>query len=644
MAFVSNHDARRPLYFSRFTHQFTNHQVIDQFSLGNGSLNSYSPQIKRPDLTIKPLPELPRGWARICHEVSLFLRSIGLTVIVSTLSGIFNKHFREPSKVAIRRSRATAILRSFIHMIPLGFAILEIALNLQGHYYGREFNRQAFYQIAAKTHEIMAQASLALIVLSHVRHEITMGKGVPFGTFLGSLQFLQVSYLWSPELWSSITAENFAPRRKLITFALLITCGILATTLGPSSATLLIPRTITWSLEPSHFGINGSFQDIWPDYVDDRNVPESCGTIFSGNPYSLCPAGDFRSLYLGILELDASYNVTGLLESGQTIQLLNPLGGSQKSGIGVKCLTDDVSQQCATTVHDIIMEGAWDTISDWETERKFAKSYQDLIHLVSEGYYQPYTSTSCRSDQINAANQKDSLMFPRMLDTSSEQDEEDGLIYPSDITKADVLATLGNTSEFCFNWLDLPPSTSQDRLSGVTILHPVTPNATNINITLCTMGAGWGTSTTSVSSDLDGLFNSQIDRVPKSIPIQNIDSFGEDIFYSTPVYANISGYAYPQRRISLSTTWLNYLNPIVPSLGYNSTAMHILLASTPGFTDGVGIAQILSIVLACGLARSGVTLGWQGKKNIIKRNGTRSSECSYTRQHHCQIQRLATTA
>ena len=575
-------------------------------------LNFSSPHPETPTLTTKSLPKLPRGWSRICHETSLFLRSIGLTVIVSTLSGLFNKQFREPTKTAIRRSRVTAILRSLVHVLPLGLAILEIVVNCRGYYYGKEFNRQAIYQIVAKTHEIMGQASLALLVLSYIRHETTMGKGVPFGIFLGSLQFLQVSYLWSPELWSSSTGENFSPRRKLIMFALLITCGTLATTMGPSSATLLIPREITWPLQSSHFVINGSLQDIWPDYVDDRYISEACEVALNEDAYSLCPAGDFRNLLLGILELDANYDVSALLVTGQIIQVLNPLDEIQKSSIGVQCLTGVQSQQCATTVHDIVMESASNTLKHWDTE----VSYQNLIHSVSEGYYQPYTASTCRFDQVDETNVNDPLVFPRIIETDSERDQEQDLISLPNITKANALKTPGNSSEFRLKWLDLPQTLFQDHVSGVLIIHPVDPNSTYTMITICTMGAGWGTSSLYMSSILFDLFNSQIARTPKSFPIKNIDSFGNDIVYSAPTYANLSGYTYPQRRINLSTTWLRYLNPIVTSDGYNSTAMHILLASTPGFIDVGGTAQLLSLALASGLARSGINLGWQSRKNF----------------------------
>ena len=133
---------------------------------------------------VKPLPPLPRGWPRIRHETGLFLRGIGLGIVVTFFRGIFTKDFLEPEKVAIRRSRITALLRTLIHVVPVGLAIFEIVLNLKGHFVGKTFDKQSHLQFVAKAHEISMQASLATIILSYIRHQISTSKGMPFGAFL----------------------------------------------------------------------------------------------------------------------------------------------------------------------------------------------------------------------------------------------------------------------------------------------------------------------------------------------------------------------------------------------------------------------------------------------------------------------------
>ena len=274
---------------------------------------------------------------------------MGLSIVVSTLSGIFNKHSEEPSKVAIRRSRITAILRALIHALPLGLALLEIIINWRGHYVGAQCERQAYDQIIAKIYEILIQTSLALIVLSYVRHQTIHGSGIPFGLFLGGLQFLQVSYLWSPELWSSVTVKVFHLRRNFAVFLLLVVCGILAATVGPSSATLLIPRLILWPLESPHFAIRGTIQDVWPDHVDGRNIPGACTVLSYMNASSPCPAGPWKELYNALSEPDAFANRTDLLVEGTILQLTDTLGQGSKDTANGRCVTSDLSQQCAST-------------------------------------------------------------------------------------------------------------------------------------------------------------------------------------------------------------------------------------------------------------------------------------------------------
>jgi hypothetical protein len=134
----------------------------------------------------------------------VFLRSIKLGIVVTSWQGLFNKNFTEPPKVAVFKNRSSACLRSVIHVIPLAVALFEININLRGTYVGSNFNQQIYLQFTAKAHEVVMQASLATVLLSYLRYHVTLGDGIPFGALLGGVQFLDISYLWSAELWSAI--------------------------------------------------------------------------------------------------------------------------------------------------------------------------------------------------------------------------------------------------------------------------------------------------------------------------------------------------------------------------------------------------------------------------------------------------------
>lgn len=175
------------------------------------------------------------------------------------------KGFEEPTKTAISRNRITALLRALIHVIPVGVALWEITLNFYTYYVGSVIYNLVYYQFAAKAHEIMIQASLAAIVFSYVRHEMVLGKGLPFGALFSGLQINQISYLWSMEFWGSVASKHLRIWRKMAMVSLISTCFILAAAAGPSSAILLIPRLDYWQGGSTHIFINATPSEIWPD-------------------------------------------------------------------------------------------------------------------------------------------------------------------------------------------------------------------------------------------------------------------------------------------------------------------------------------------------------------------------------------------
>jgi len=153
------------------------------------------------------------------------------------------KNLSEPKKIAIHQSRVTALLRSLVHFAPIAVALFEMIINWQGRYVGATFDKQSYYQFVAKVHEIAIQASLASITLSYIRLELAFGDGLPFGAFLGGIQFLQISYLWSAELWCSFLSKKIRLMRIFGLLATVVVCSLIAATSGPSSADLLYSKT-----------------------------------------------------------------------------------------------------------------------------------------------------------------------------------------------------------------------------------------------------------------------------------------------------------------------------------------------------------------------------------------------------------------
>lgn len=195
-------------------------------------------------------------------------RALGLAIIPHAFQSLSHhvtgKGLHEPIKVAVRKSYTIAILRGLIHVLPIGFALAEIILNCNTYYVGVSPYNQAIYQLLAKVHEIMIQASLATVILAYIRHEIAFGKGLPLGALVSGLQISQFAYLWSMEFWGTIRSTTLSISRKLKLLIVTLICFTLAILAGPSSAVLLIPRLDYWPAGSTDIWINATSDDLYP--------------------------------------------------------------------------------------------------------------------------------------------------------------------------------------------------------------------------------------------------------------------------------------------------------------------------------------------------------------------------------------------
>ena len=105
------------------------------------------------------------------------------------------KGYTEATKIAIRKSRTTALLRALIHFTPVGVALWEIVLNWNTYFVGYDVYNLAYYQFGAKVYEVAIVASLSAVIFSYVRYELMLGDGIPFGALFSGLQISQASYL-----------------------------------------------------------------------------------------------------------------------------------------------------------------------------------------------------------------------------------------------------------------------------------------------------------------------------------------------------------------------------------------------------------------------------------------------------------------
>ncbi|KAI4193729.1 MAG: hypothetical protein LQ350_008192 [Teloschistes chrysophthalmus] len=155
-------------------------------------------------------------WLGSQHYAKIAFRALGLNIVVCWFRSFLSKEIKRKSrierpKVAIRKHRPAAFLRALVHVLPVTAALFLVAINFYQYYVGSSIQSLVLYQFIAKVFEIMAQASLAAIVFSYIRHEMVQGQGIPLGALFSGLQLSQASYLWSMEFWGSFADTSLCP-------------------------------------------------------------------------------------------------------------------------------------------------------------------------------------------------------------------------------------------------------------------------------------------------------------------------------------------------------------------------------------------------------------------------------------------------
>ena len=575
----------------------------------------------------KPLPSAPKatkvqtflGYCRVT------LRSLGLNVLVYALQHFLGYGLDEIPKKAFHRDRIMALFRAMIHLLPLSIAMAEVIINWRGYYIGADVQGLSYFQFIAKLHEMAMQSSLAVIVFCYMREELFSGSDLPIGAILSGLQLTQVSYLWSMELWG-IALSSIPIRRKFCIMLVIIIAVLLASTVGPSSAILLIPNLSYWPAGNTHIWLNITANDLWPTRLDGTSVLSSCSQ--APNVSNPCPSSEWESIheYLslanGILPptLQGPYSITPY-----SVQLTGQ--GSLRQLIIQHHQYDDMSKPYdqeaaqATAQHGAVADALSGTSWLWSIALQNSNSrffsQQDALQTITEGYYQPYTLVSCGQDVIQGDADDRPVAFPippgsslEMLKGANVTDsmlQMLAIVYPG-ITRSDILDTAGPKSEYRVKWVDLPEDPFNGTSIGAVILQPTTNSSQEI--LLCNLAAGWGSSSMNMSSS-PAASGSQIASSsiydPHSLLPQASD-------YEKRIADSVLTFDYPifpQRRINISESWAEFLNPTLPT--ENTTVVNALMGSKlVNEDDAVSANIIMAGLLANGLSRTGFSSRLQG--------------------------------
>ncbi|KAI4177618.1 MAG: hypothetical protein LQ346_007626 [Caloplaca aetnensis] len=584
------------------------------------------------DSMVKPLPLAPKATRlQTClGYVSGTLRSLGLNVLVYVCQHFLGFGLDEIPKKAFQRDRIMALCRAMIHFLPFLVAMGELTVNWRGHYIGANINGLSYLQFAAKLHEMAMQSSLAVIVFAYVRHVLFDGDALPIGAMLSGLQLTQVSYLWSMELWG-IASSSIPLRRRLSVMAVIVVAVSLASTVGPSSAILMIPNLNYWPAGSTHIWMNITPADLWPSNLDGSVVPSDCSQ--APNVSNICPSSEWHALsdYLSLANgiLPPSFRGPYSL-SPYSVQLTGQ--GSQRQLIIQHHLYEnqsaayDQAAAQATTQHGAVADALSATSSLWDVALQSSNSpffdQRDAVQSIVADNYQPYTLASCGTDVIEDATDDRPVPFPippgsspEMLSNSKVTDSMLpmlAIVHPS-LTRSDILKTPGSKSEYRVKWVELPQDPFKGSAIGAVILQP-TMNDTQ-GILLCNVAAGWGSSSMNMSSSPaasgTGLVSSSIYDPSGTLP-QASD-------YSQRIADAVITFQYPlfpQRPISISETWAKFLDPQIPAL--NTTVINALMSRKMATEEDATSANIiLAGLLANALSRTGFNSQLQGELRTV---------------------------
>ncbi|KAL8682702.1 MAG: hypothetical protein Q9186_001298 [Xanthomendoza sp. 1 TL-2023] len=578
----------------------------------------------------KPLPSAPSATrVQSCFAyVRATLRSLGLNVIVYVLQHFLGVGLDEIPKKAFHRDRVMALVRSLVHVLPFTVAMGEVIINWRGYYIGANIDGLSYLQFVAKLHEMAMQSSLAVIVFGYVRHVLFNGDALPIGALLSGLQLTQVSYLWSMELWG-VASSKIPLRRRLALITVIVIAVLLASTVGPSSAILLIPNLSYWSAGSTHIWLNITAVDLWPSRLDGSMLPSHCS--LAPNVSNTCPASewhsisDFLSLANGILPpsflgglFTASPYFVQLTGQGSLRQLIiqHHIYDNQLEGY-------DQWAVLATTQHGAVADALSATSSLWALGLQGSKSpffdQRESVQSIIADNYQPYTLASCGPDLIEGEMDDRPVAFPIPPGSSPEMLSKANITldtmlpmfaidYPG-LSRSEILSTAGSKSDYRIRWVELPEDLFNGSSIGAVILQP-TANETQ-GIFLCNIAAGWGSSSMNMSSSPaasgTGLASSSIYDPTSTLP------HAKD--YSRRIAESVLTFdfpLFPQRKIDITADWAEYLNPRIPSL--NTTVINALMRTNlKDQIDSTSANMILAGLLANGLSRTGFTSQLQGE-------------------------------
>ena len=320
----------------------------------------------------------------------------------------------------------------------------------------------------------------------------------------------------------------------------------------------------------------------------------------------------------------------------------------------------------ATTQQSAIADALINTAAIWTDALSMVKSIgfgvspadeQSAVHTISEAYYQPYSTAKCIIDSIMTGNDTRPVSFPAAIplhydtipsDLKSSVRNINGVpvIDDSSIQRAQLLNIGGPEWTYRITWFELPSSYFNVSSLGAVILLPAKYNdpsdTASLNMLVCSLIAGWGTSTinTTLASeglsavdsfiefDKSALIHDNLQRVPGTTDRTFVNQYQG----TTHVRSSFVFPVFPQRIISIGKDWAKYLNPQISTLNTSVFDYMMTTLLQNGTTPQVDYLaeEMLGAILTNGLARVGSECQLQGDLKLASGpNGTSEVDGTY---------------
>lgn len=186
-----------------------------------------------------------------------------------------------------------AVLWNFIffHLPSIAVSAVLFAFHIVGFCWAEEptGDQLSALQFPAKAHEILITMSLTDILLHRIMYGLLGKSGLALGFITAPFHVANPLYLVSPDFWGTVWKPQRSHRFHYITITLLVVLVALGVTVGPFSATLMIPREDWVETTPGDSWYRDNvFQNPNVFYIDRDPYPNTLTSAYAQQAFGVC--------------------------------------------------------------------------------------------------------------------------------------------------------------------------------------------------------------------------------------------------------------------------------------------------------------------------------------------------------------------